>query len=87
MNLVFDVTASEHSVRSKLFEESNALNVPFLKERLYGEYDRSTFLNECRNFIGLGDAGQQHYEPRIDAPSLSSVKTDALAGPRGARGN
>ena len=44
MNLVWDVAASEHATRSKLFEESNALNVPFLKERLYGEYDRSKFL-------------------------------------------
>ena len=86
MNLVFDVTASEHSIRSKLFEESNALNVPFLKERLYGEYDRSVFLDECRNFIGLGNADQQNYEVKIEAPSLSSVKVDALAGPRGAKG-
>ena len=73
-------------VELELFEESNALNVPFLKERLYGEYDRSAFLNECRNFIGLGNADQQNYEVRIDAPSLSSVKIDSLAGPRGAKG-
>ena len=54
MNLVWDVAASEHATRSKLFEESNALNVPFLKERLYGEYDRGQFLEEVRHFIGLG---------------------------------
>lgn len=85
MNLVWDVTGSEHATRSKLFEESNALNVPFLKERLYGEYDRSVFLQECRSFLGLGAAGERKYEAHIDAPSLSSVKTDALSGARGAK--
>jgi len=73
MNLVWDVAASEHATRSKLFEESNALNVPFLKERLYGEYDRSKFLEECRHFIGLGPAPERTFTPHILAPSLSSV--------------
>jgi 4-hydroxyphenylacetate 3-monooxygenase len=82
MNLVWDVTASEHAVRSKLFEESNALNVPFLKERLYGEYDRSAVLQEVRHFLGLGPApertvrgrtaGAQAFNARIEAPSLST---------------
>jgi 4-hydroxyphenylacetate 3-monooxygenase len=81
MNLVWDVAASEHATRSKLFEESNALNVPFLKERLYGEYDRSGFLHEVRHFIGLADQpersfqgrkiGGQAFAARIEAPSLS----------------
>ena len=73
MNLVWDVAASEHATRSKLFEESNALNVPFLKERLYGEYDRTRFLEECRHFIGLGPAPERTFTPHIQAPSLSSV--------------
>ena len=73
MNLVWDVAASEHATRSKLFEESNALNVPFLKERLYGEYDRSKFLEECRHFIGLGPAPERTFTPHIQAPSLSSM--------------
>ncbi len=81
MNLVWDVTASEHATRSKLFEESNALNVPFLKERLYGEYDRTAFADDCRHFIGLGPAaerdvegrniGGKSFSARIEAPSLS----------------
>ena len=83
MNLVWDVAASEHATRSKLFEESNALNVPFLKERLYGEYDRSKFLEDCRHFIGLGPAPEREFEPRIDAPSLSTVEADALASKNG----
>jgi 4-hydroxyphenylacetate 3-monooxygenase len=78
MNLVWDVAASEHATRSKLFEESNALNVPFLKERLWGEYDRSEFLAECRHFIGLGDAPGRTFEPRIEVPSLSAVQHDDL---------
>jgi 4-hydroxyphenylacetate 3-monooxygenase len=71
MNLVWDVAASEHATRSKLFEESNALNVPFLKERLYGEFDRSEFLEDCRHFIGLGPGPERTFEARIDRPSLS----------------
>lgn len=81
MNLVWDVAASEHATRSKLFEESNALNVPFLKERLYGEYDRSHFLQEVRHFIGLADEPERKFDgrriggkdfgARIEAPSLS----------------
>jgi 4-hydroxyphenylacetate 3-monooxygenase len=73
MNLVWDVASSEHATRSKIFEESNALNVPFLKERLYGEYDRTKFLEECRHFIGLGPAPERSFEAHIQAPSLSSV--------------
>ena len=82
MNLVWDVAASEHATRSKLFEESNALNVPFLKERLYGEYDRSQALSEVRHFLGLGPAsetvfsgrniGGKSFAARIEAPSLST---------------
>jgi len=72
MNLVWDVAASEHATRSKLFEESNALNVPFLKERLYGEYDRSAALEEVRHFIGLGPQPERKFHARIEAPSLSS---------------
>jgi 4-hydroxyphenylacetate 3-monooxygenase len=86
MNLVWDVAASEHATRSKLFEESNALNVPFLKERLYGEYDRAGFLHEVRHFIGLADEPERKYEgreiggakfaARIEAPSLSGDGKD-----------
>jgi 4-hydroxyphenylacetate 3-monooxygenase len=79
MNLVWDVAASEHATRSKLFEESNALNVPFLKERLYGEYDRTRFLQDCRHFIGLADAPDRTFEAKIEAPSLSTMSSDELA--------
>jgi 4-hydroxyphenylacetate 3-monooxygenase len=65
MNLVWDVTCGAHATRVKLFEESNALNVPFLKERLYGHYEREQFLDECRHFIGLGRAPRRTYEKEI----------------------
>jgi 4-hydroxyphenylacetate 3-monooxygenase len=71
MNLVWDVTGTEHATRSKLFEESNALNVPFLKERLYGEYDRTQFLQDVRHFLGLAPAPERPFEPRIGGPSLT----------------
>ena len=89
MNLVWDVAASEHATRSKLFEESNALNVPFLKERIYGEWDRSELLQEVRHFIGLAPAPHRAFAPRIDAPSISleeeARKTLALEMEAGAR--
>jgi 4-hydroxyphenylacetate 3-monooxygenase len=65
MNLVWDVTAGAHATRSLLFEESNALNVPFLKERLYGEYNRTAFVDDCRHFIGLGKAARRTYQKEI----------------------
>jgi 4-hydroxyphenylacetate 3-monooxygenase len=70
MNLVWDVAASEHATRSKLFEESNALNVPFLKERMYGEWDRSQLLQEVRSFIGLEPSPERAFAPRMEAPSI-----------------
>ncbi|UGS35909.1 4-hydroxyphenylacetate 3-hydroxylase N-terminal domain-containing protein [Capillimicrobium parvum] len=81
MNLVWDVAASEHATRSKLFEESNALNVPFLKERLYGEYDRTSFLQDCRHFIGLADAPERTFTPKIEAPSLSTYNAEDMTKP------
>ena len=71
MNLVWDVAASEHATRSKLFEQSNALNVPFLKERIYGEWDRTELLQEVRHFLGLAPAPERRFAPRMEAPSIS----------------
>ncbi|MEA2582362.1 MAG: 4-hydroxyphenylacetate 3-monooxygenase [Thermomicrobiales bacterium] len=65
MNLVWDVTTSAHAGRMKLFEEANALNVPLLKERLYGEYERDHFVDDCRHFIGLGKSARRTYQTEI----------------------
>ncbi|WP_214371283.1 4-hydroxyphenylacetate 3-hydroxylase N-terminal domain-containing protein [Pseudonocardia sp. H11422] len=66
MNLAWDVAASEHATRSKIFEESNALNVPFLKERIYGEWDRAELVSLVRQYIGLEAGGlSNNLAPRI----------------------
>ena len=65
MNLVWDSVASSHALRVELFEESNALNVPFLLERVYNEYDRSSAIDSWRNLIGMETNGQKDYEHEI----------------------
>lgn len=66
MNLVWDATGSSHATRVKLFEESNALNVPLLLERVYNEYDRSRAMDHCRYATGLGPAPPVRYEHEIE---------------------
>ena len=66
MNLVWDAVASSHAMRVELFEESNALNVPFLLERVYNEYDRDAAIAECRAAIGLATGEKQDYVHEIE---------------------
>ena len=66
MNLVWDAVASSHAMRVELFEESNALNVPFLLERVYNEYDRDAAIAECRAVIGLATDEKQDYVHEIE---------------------
>ena len=66
MNLVWDAVASSHAMRVELFEESNALNVPFLLERVYNEYDRSRAIADCRSVIGLETDEQKNYVHEIE---------------------
>jgi 4-hydroxyphenylacetate 3-monooxygenase len=63
MNLVWDATSTAGAARMKLFEHQNGLPVPFLRERLYGEYDREQAVRDCRHFIGLGDSERRPYVP------------------------
>jgi 4-hydroxyphenylacetate 3-monooxygenase len=65
MGLVWDLTAGSHAARVELFEESNALNVPFLLERVYNEYNRKPFIDECRYLLGLGPAPERSYVHEI----------------------
>jgi 4-hydroxyphenylacetate 3-monooxygenase len=60
MNLVWDAVAGSHAMRVELFEESNALNVPILLERVYNEYDRSSAIAHCSALIGLESGGQDY---------------------------
>ena len=65
MNLVWDATCTANSSRSMIFEEQNSLPVPFLRERLYGEYDSSRALQDCRAFVGLGERRREVYRPTL----------------------
>ena len=38
--------------------------MPFLKERLYGDYERDEFVNVCRRWIGLPDGKPGSYAPK-----------------------
>jgi 4-hydroxyphenylacetate 3-monooxygenase len=60
MNLVWDAVAGSHAMRVELFEESNALNVPILLERVYNEYDRSAAIAHCSALIGLESGGHDY---------------------------
>ncbi|MEA2408932.1 MAG: 4-hydroxyphenylacetate 3-monooxygenase [Thermoleophilaceae bacterium] len=63
MNLVWDATCSAGASRMQLFEQQNGLPVPFLRERVYSEYDRDQAVSDCRNFIGLPDVERVPYAP------------------------
>ena len=65
MNLVWDAVGSSHALRVELFEESNALNVALLLERVYNEYDRLSAIEACRHMIGLEANGQKDYVHEI----------------------
>jgi 4-hydroxyphenylacetate 3-monooxygenase len=53
MNFVWDLTTDSHAGRTELFENVNATPAPFLKERLFGEYDRSRMVDTARELAGL----------------------------------
>ena len=53
MNLVWDVTASEHATRSLIFEEQHALSEPLLRDRMVCDYDYSAHAKFVRDYIGL----------------------------------
>jgi 4-hydroxyphenylacetate 3-monooxygenase len=65
MNLVWDLTCTSGASRSMIFEEQNALPVPFLRERLYGEYPRDQALRDVRSAIGLGASERKPYAPTL----------------------
>jgi 4-hydroxyphenylacetate 3-monooxygenase len=53
MNFVWDLTTDSHAGRTELFENVNATPAPFLKERLFGEYDRERMVEAARELAGL----------------------------------
>lgn len=57
MNLLWDLTASSHAGRVALFEGVNGFPVPYLRERLYLDYDRDGAVEHVRRFVGLQAQG------------------------------
>jgi 4-hydroxyphenylacetate 3-monooxygenase len=53
MNLVWDLTTSSHAGRVRLFENVNGFPVPYLRERMYLEYDRGESMRFIREFLEL----------------------------------
>lgn len=56
MNLVWDLTTSSHAGRVRLFENVNGFPVPYLRERMYLEYDRKPAMDFIQRFLGIGDS-------------------------------
>jgi 4-hydroxyphenylacetate 3-monooxygenase len=53
MNAVWDLTTSAAAGRTALFENVNGLPASFLRQRLFGVYDRSAFTARVRELVGL----------------------------------
>ncbi len=53
MNFVWDLTSSSHAGRTELFENLNGGVAPFLRERLYKEWDRTEAVGMARDLAGL----------------------------------
>jgi aromatic ring hydroxylase len=53
MNFIWDITSSGAAGRVELFENVNATPAPFLRERLYAEYDRNEALRMARKLALL----------------------------------
>jgi aromatic ring hydroxylase len=53
MNFIWDITTSGAAGRVELFENVNATPAPFLRERLYGEFDRTDAVRMARELALL----------------------------------
>jgi aromatic ring hydroxylase len=53
MNFIWDITSSGAAGRVELFENVNATPAPFLRERLYGEFDRAEAVRAARKLALL----------------------------------
>jgi 4-hydroxyphenylacetate 3-monooxygenase len=58
MNLLWDLTASSHAGRVALFEGVNGFPVPYLRERMYLDYDREGAMEHIERFLGFPDPGR-----------------------------
>ncbi|MBV9793139.1 MAG: 4-hydroxyphenylacetate 3-monooxygenase [Actinobacteria bacterium] len=53
MNFVWDLTASSLAGRTAVFENVNSTPAPFIRERLYREFDRDRMVGMARDLAGL----------------------------------
>jgi 4-hydroxyphenylacetate 3-monooxygenase len=53
MGLVWDITSDGYGMRMDYFERLNGYPLFFLKERLFGEYDRTDNVRFLARFLGL----------------------------------
>lgn len=51
MNLLWDITTSSHAGRVAIFENVNGTPLPYMRERLYTEYDRDASMKAVRTFV------------------------------------
>lgn len=51
MNLLWDLTTSSHAGRVAIFENVNGTPLPYMRERLYTEYDREASMKAVRTFV------------------------------------
>jgi 4-hydroxyphenylacetate 3-monooxygenase len=55
MNFLWDLTASSHAGRVSLFESVNGFPLPYLRERMYREYDSSRAVKHITDFLGIAE--------------------------------
>lgn len=55
MNFLWDLTTSSHAGRVTLFENVNGFPLPYLRERMYREYDRSRSVERIKTFLAIDD--------------------------------
>jgi 4-hydroxyphenylacetate 3-monooxygenase len=56
MNLLWDITSSSHAGRVELFENVNGFPLPYLRERLYREYDATVAMDAIATYLGANAA-------------------------------
>ena len=69
MNFVWDLTTDSHAGRTELFENVNATPAPFLKERLFGEYDRGRMVDPPASWPASPDGPPPDSVARAEMPS------------------
>ncbi len=58
MNLLWDLTSGSHAGRVGLFENVNGFPVPYLRIRVYNEFDRAGAVEAIKDYLGLDASGE-----------------------------